>query len=185
MKGDVINFILGGAAAKKAAKKSPAKKSAEKKPAKKSAQKKEIKTPKTKLDSGKRYTGVVVRYGPRGFGFIKSEDIDVEVFVHHKDLAASGIKQLSEGMMVSFSVNDKPTDVCKGTCAHDIKIEKTMKGGNQVTGMENEVELFHRLLSLPYEKVKEFYDHAGIAPETMVGGGKMSKLAMINNLLAD
>jgi cold shock CspA family protein len=184
MKGDVINFILGGAE-KKAAKKSPAKKTTEKKPAKKSAQKKEIKAPKTKLDSSKRYTGVVVRYGPRGFGFIKSDDIDVEVFVHHKDLAASGIKQLSEGMMVSFSVNDKPTDMCKGTCANDVKIEKSMKGGNQVSGMESEVELFHRLLSLPYEKVKDFYDHAGITPENMVGGGKMSKLAMINNLLAD
>jgi cold shock CspA family protein len=182
MKGDVINFILGGAAAKKPAKKSPAKKSAEKKPAKKSAQKKEIKAPKTKLESGKRYTGVVVRYGPRGFGFIKSDDIDVEVFVHHKDLAASGIKQLAEGMVVSFTVNDAPTDVCKGTCATNLKVEKSMKGGNQ---MESEVELFHRLLSMPYEKVKEFYDHAGIVPENMVGGGKMSKLAMINNLLAD
>lgn len=181
MKGDVINFILGGAPAKKAAKKSPAKKTTEKK----RTQKKEIKAPKTKIESGKRYTGVVVRYGPRGFGFIKSEDIDVEVFVHHKDLSASGIKDLSEGTLVSFTVNDKPTDVCKGTCAYDIKIEKSMKGGNQLTGMENEVELFHRLLSLPYDKVKEFYDHAGIAPETMVGGGKMSKLAMINNLLAD
>jgi cold shock CspA family protein len=182
MKGDVINFILGGAAAKKTVKKSPAKKSAEKKPAKTSTQKKEIKAPKTKLDSGKRYTGVVVRYGPRGFGFIKSDDIDVEVFVHHKDLAASGVKQLAEGMVVSFNVNDKPSETCKGTCATNIKLEKSMKGGNQ---MESEVELFHRLLSMPYEKVKEFYDHAGITPENMVGGGKMSKLAMINNLLAD
>jgi cold shock CspA family protein len=181
MKGDVINFILGGATAKK-----PAKKSAEKKPAaKKSTQKKEIKQSKTKLDSGKRYTGVVIRYGPRGFGFIKSDDIDVEVFVHHKDLATSGIKQLAEGTVVSFTVNDKPTDTCKGTCATNVKVEKSMKGGNQLTGMESEVELFHRLLSMPYEKVKDFYDQAGIAPESMVGGGKMSKLAMINNLLAD
>ena len=59
----------------------------------------------------------------KGFGFITAANLEKDVFLHVKQLRASGITDsVNEGEAVTFAVNQGP----KGSFATDI----TRKGGN-------------------------------------------------------
>ena len=60
--------------------------------------------------------GIVKRWLDRGFGFIKVEGQDDEVFVHHTSLG--GESELREGQKVEFEVEDSP----KGPRAVNVKV---------------------------------------------------------------
>lgn len=40
----------------------------------------------------------------KGYGFIESEDVDEEVFVHYSDIEGEGYKTLNEGEEVEFEI---------------------------------------------------------------------------------
>jgi len=40
----------------------------------------------------------------KGFGFIQTQDIDKDVFVHHTDILAEGYRSLNEGDSVEFEL---------------------------------------------------------------------------------
>ena len=56
----------------------------------------------------------------KGFGFIKQDDSDQEVFVHFSGIVADGYKSLEEGAKVSFDV----TDGAKGPQAVNVTVVK-------------------------------------------------------------
>ena len=52
-------------------------------------------------------TGKVARFFVRkGFGFIKPDDSEEEIFVHHSGLGADGFKTLADGEAVEYEVDD-------------------------------------------------------------------------------
>ncbi len=44
----------------------------------------------------------------KGYGFIRAEDGGGDVFVHARDVTASGVSELAEGMRVGFEVTMDP-----------------------------------------------------------------------------
>ena len=44
----------------------------------------------------------------KGFGFIDSEGVDKDVFVHHTDIQAEGFRSLNEGDAVEFELIEGP-----------------------------------------------------------------------------
>ncbi len=56
----------------------------------------------------------------KGFGFIKQDDSDQEVFVHFSGIVSDGYKTLEEGAKVSFDV----TDGAKGPQAVNVTVVK-------------------------------------------------------------
>ncbi len=66
--------------------------------------------------------GVVKWYdSSKGFGFIARDDKQPDVFVHAKQLEASGLSELYEGQNVSFDLKPgRPND--KRLSAHNVKV---------------------------------------------------------------
>ena len=60
--------------------------------------------------------GTVKRWLDRGFGFIRVDGQDDEVFVHHTSL--DGISELREGQKVEFEIEESP----KGPRANNVKV---------------------------------------------------------------
>ena len=44
----------------------------------------------------------------KGFGFICSEDVDTDIFVHHTSIQAEGFRTLAEGEQVDFGLTEGP-----------------------------------------------------------------------------
>jgi CspA family cold shock protein len=73
-------------------------------------------------DDGMRQTGTVKFFNQsKGFGFIKPDEGDKDVFVHITAVEQSGIGMLDEGMRVSFDT--EPDKRGKGPKAVDLQIE--------------------------------------------------------------
>jgi cold shock protein len=54
----------------------------------------------------------------KGFGFIKPDDSDKDVFVHHSAIQGSGFKSLTEGAKVSYETEQGP----KGPAAANVQL---------------------------------------------------------------
>lgn len=52
--------------------------------------------------------GTIVRVNPKGFGFIKIEGRDKDLFFHSNELVGVSFDSLQEGDKVSFEVADSP-----------------------------------------------------------------------------
>lgn len=71
-------------------------------------------------DETARLHGVVKFFDDaKGFGFVRRDDGDKDVFVHISDLRDSGVKDLGDGDKVSFTV----VDGRKGLKAVEIRVE--------------------------------------------------------------
>jgi len=69
-----------------------------------------------------RQTGVVKFFNAeKGFGFIKPDNGDKDVFVHVTAVERSGLRGLNEGMRVSFAT--EPDKRGKGPKAVDLEAE--------------------------------------------------------------
>ena len=54
-------------------------------------------------------TGVVKFFNEtKGYGFIKPDEGDQDVFVHAKDVERAGLPQLREGMRLGFDIETDP-----------------------------------------------------------------------------
>ena len=42
----------------------------------------------------------------KGYGFIKTDELDKDVFVHYSGIAGDGFKKLAEGQKVTFDTED-------------------------------------------------------------------------------
>ncbi len=62
-------------------------------------------------------TGTIARVTDRGFGFIKPDDGQNDVFFHAKDLVEVAFNDLREGERVSFDIVDCP----KGPAAANVQ----------------------------------------------------------------
>ena len=62
-------------------------------------------------------TGVIKKKTDKGFGFIKVEGQEKDVFFHSKSLVGVTFDELNEGDAVSFDVEDSP----KGPNAVNVK----------------------------------------------------------------
>lgn len=66
-----------------------------------------------------RVTGTVERFmDEKGFGFIKPDTGDKDVFVHHSAIGGSGFKSLSQGQRVEFDLVQDP----KGPRAENVEL---------------------------------------------------------------
>jgi len=62
-------------------------------------------------------TGTVKWFnGKKGFGFIKPDDSDKDLFVHHSEIKKTGHASLKEGQRVEFEVGQGQ----KGPCATNV-----------------------------------------------------------------
>lgn len=52
--------------------------------------------------------GTIVRLTDRGFGFIKPDNAEKDVFFHAKELVGIMFDELKEGDVVSFEIADSP-----------------------------------------------------------------------------
>jgi CspA family cold shock protein len=78
--------------------------------------------PRRTGDGGMRQTGTVKFFNQsKGFGFIKPDEGDKDVFVHITAVERSGIGTLDEGMRVSFDT--EPDKRGKGPKAVDLQLE--------------------------------------------------------------
>ena len=65
-----------------------------------------------------RETGTVERFmDDKGFGFIKPDNGEKDVFVHHSAIGGSGFKSLSQGQRVAFDLVQDP----KGPRAENVE----------------------------------------------------------------
>jgi cold shock protein len=65
-----------------------------------------------------RETGTVERFmDDKGFGFIKPDRGDKDVFVHHSAIGGSGFKSLAQGQRVEFDLVQDP----KGPRAENVE----------------------------------------------------------------
>ena len=55
-----------------------------------------------------RQEGTIVRLNERGFGFIKLEGEEKDLFFHSKELQGIEFEELREGDKVTFEVGDSP-----------------------------------------------------------------------------
>lgn len=66
-----------------------------------------------------RVTGTVARFmDDKGFGFIKPDEGEKDVFVHHSALGGSGFKSLAQGQRVEFDLVQDP----KGPRAENVEM---------------------------------------------------------------
>ena len=64
-------------------------------------------------------TGTVMRFlDQKGFGFIKPDDADQDVFVHFSEIRTENVSTLAQGQRVSFNVEEGP----KGLKATNVEI---------------------------------------------------------------
>ena len=57
------------------------------------------------MSDDKVFTGVVVWFNiSKGFGFIKPNEGDVDVFCHYSDIAVEGFKTLQKDQKVSYQI---------------------------------------------------------------------------------
>ena len=64
-------------------------------------------------------TGTVLRFNKiKGYGFIKPDDADNEVFVHFSQIQTEGYKELKEGQRVSYELQKGE----RGEFAANVKI---------------------------------------------------------------
>jgi len=56
---------------------------------------------------------------PKGFGFITSDSVDKDVYVHFTDIKMSGFKTLEVDQEVNFSLIDTP----KGLAAKEVIVD--------------------------------------------------------------
>jgi CspA family cold shock protein len=54
-------------------------------------------------EENKVYYGTVVWFN-KGFGFVKPDESDTDIFVHYSDIAMEGYKTLSKGQIVSYQI---------------------------------------------------------------------------------
>jgi CspA family cold shock protein len=54
--------------------------------------------------------------GKKGFGFIKPDDSDGDLFVHHSEIKTDGYATLNEGQRVEFEIGQGK----KGPCATNV-----------------------------------------------------------------
>jgi CspA family cold shock protein len=65
-----------------------------------------------------RVTGTVERFmDDKGFGFIKPDSGDKDVFVHHSAIGGTGFKSLAKGQRVQFELVQDP----KGPRAENVE----------------------------------------------------------------
>jgi CspA family cold shock protein len=73
--------------------------------------------PLTGRRSTKVSTGTVKWFnGKKGFGFIKPDDSEDDLFVHHSEIKTTGYASLEEGQRVEFEVGQGQ----KGPCATNV-----------------------------------------------------------------
>lgn len=66
-----------------------------------------------------RVTGTVQRFmDEKGFGFIKPDEGEKDVFVHHTALGGAGFKSLAPGQRVEFDLVQDP----KGPRAENVEV---------------------------------------------------------------
>jgi cold shock protein len=66
-----------------------------------------------------RTSGTVERFmDEKGFGFIKPDSGEKDVFVHHSAISGSGFKSLSQGQRVEFDLVQDP----KGPRAENVEL---------------------------------------------------------------
>ena len=53
----------------------------------------------------------------KGFGFITSEEVGKDLFVHHSEIAMEGFRALTPGQKVEFTVEEGP----KGLSAKNVR----------------------------------------------------------------
>lgn len=58
-----------------------------------------------------------------GYGFIESEELDHEVFVHFSQINMKGYKTLQEGDTVEFKLDEEMGKALEVTIVHDEKLE--------------------------------------------------------------
>lgn len=64
-------------------------------------------------------TGHVIRFNKiKGYGFIKPDNIEGEVFVHFSEVQIAGYKELKEGQRISYTLAQGE----KGAFATDVKL---------------------------------------------------------------
>nr|XP_043615762.1 cold shock protein 1-like [Erigeron canadensis] len=82
-------------------------------------------------------TGVVVSfYGRKGYGFIKPDQAEENLFVHHSEIKTDGYRTLREGQEVKFSVvelKDGGKKAIKVTPVDNINVKKNRKKRNGKT----------------------------------------------------
>lgn len=54
-------------------------------------------------DENKVYYAVVVWF-QKGYGFLKPDESNADIFVHYSDLSMEGYKTLSKGQLVSYQI---------------------------------------------------------------------------------
>ena len=78
-----------------------------------------------------RYFGSVVWFAPKlGFGFIKCDTRDGDLYVHHSQIQMDGYRTLEENQRVEFSIgsyNNKP----QAENVVPLAIEGSVEHGNQ------------------------------------------------------
>ncbi len=52
--------------------------------------------------------GTIKKFNDKGFGFIKSEDQDKDLFFHSNELEGVEYNELQEGDAVTFEISDTP-----------------------------------------------------------------------------
>lgn len=57
----------------------------------------------------------------KGYGFIRGEEIDEDIFVHYREIRGDGFRTLTEGQRVEFSVNQGD----KGLAARDVSVSES------------------------------------------------------------
>jgi cold shock protein len=71
--------------------------------------------------SNETHLGTVIRFSSiRGYGFLRSEQCDKDVFVHWSAIEMDGYKALREGQRVEFILEQGP----KGLQAGQVKVIK-------------------------------------------------------------
>jgi CspA family cold shock protein len=82
--------------------------------------------------SATRHAGSVKWFDcKRGFGFITSQGVDRDIFVHFSGIAMDGFKKLRHGDLVEFELVDSG----KGLLAHNVSPVQTA-AGSEPAGVE-------------------------------------------------
>ena len=64
----------------------------------------------------------------KGFGFLKSDDVQGDVFAHFSEVLVEGYKTLPKGAVVQFDVENGP----KGLLARNIRIREIIEAAKEL-----------------------------------------------------